>query len=510
MADIGQAYIQIVPSARGIKGALTKEMNGEANSAGESAGGKFSGAIKKVIGAAAIGAALTKSIQEGARYEQAVGGIETLFKSASDRMIQYANDAWKTAGVSANTYMEQSTSFAASLLQSLGGDAEKAATAANQAVIDMADNANKMGTSMESIQMAYQGFAKQNYTMLDNLKLGYGGTKTEMERLLADAEKLTGIHYDISNLSDVYSAIHVIQEELGITGTTALEAATTLSGSFASMQAAFSNFMAQLTTGGNINKALSDLVNSAVTFLMGNLVPALSKVVAAIPDVLIGLLSNALPSVIDSINGLLDSLMGDSGMKAADKFGSTLGDKLLPAIGKLIPKIGELFLKLVTTLPSIAIKAAASFVKSITDKVVSGIKSLIDKIVGFFKNAKLSLPKIKLPHLKITGKFSLDPPSVPHFSISWYKNGGIFTNPTVFSGVGIGEAGAEAVIPLDQLWSRLDSMVNSIRAMGEAISDGGGRVVQFQIIGDPHGMFKVVQREANNYMQATSQPAFNL
>lgn len=169
--------------------------------------------------------------------------METLFKGSADTVQEYAANAYKTSGLSANDYMETATSFAASLLQSLGGDTEKAAQVTEMAINDMSDNANKMGTDMSAIQYAYQGFAKQNYTMLDNLKLGYGGTKKEMERLLADATKISGVKYDISNLNDVYQAIHVIQENLGITGTTALEAATTIQGSAAMMKAAWQNML---------------------------------------------------------------------------------------------------------------------------------------------------------------------------------------------------------------------------------------------------------------------------
>lgn len=245
MGDLAKAYVQIVPSARGMKEGLTSIVNGEMPSGGKSAGGIFGsnlvGKIKSVITVAAIGKALSSSITAGAELEQSLGGIETLFKDSAATVIADAEQAYKTAGMSANGYMEQVTSFAASLLQSLGGDTAKAAEVSDMALTDMSDNANKFGTDMQRITDAYQGFAKQNYTMLDNLKLGYGGTKAEMQRLLKDAEALTGVKYDISNLSDVYNAIHVIQDELGVTGTTALEASETISGSFNSMKASFTN-----------------------------------------------------------------------------------------------------------------------------------------------------------------------------------------------------------------------------------------------------------------------------
>ena len=219
--ELGKAYVQIVPSAQGISGSISNAIGGEADSAGQKAGSAIGSKIKGAIVAAGIGTALKNTILEGAALEQSIGGIETLFKDSANTIKGYAVDAWKTAGVSANEYMELATSFSASLLQSLSGDTQEASKYTQMAITDMSDNANKMGTDMQSIQWAYQGFAKQNYTMLDNLKLGYGGTKAEMERLLADAQKITGVKYDINSLADVYEDIHVIQGEIGITVTTA-------------------------------------------------------------------------------------------------------------------------------------------------------------------------------------------------------------------------------------------------------------------------------------------------
>lgn len=300
MADLGKAYVQIVPSAQGIKGSITQALGGEVDSAGAAGGtslGKKIGSFAmKAFAAMEVGKFIKNTIQEGARYEQAVGGIETMFKESSDKMKAYANEAYKTAGVSANDYMEQVTSFSASLLQSLDGDTNKAADAANQAVIDMSDNANKFGTNIADIQHAYQGFAKQNYTMLDNLKLGYGGTKSEMERLLSDAEKITGKKYDISNLADVYEAIHAIQEEYGIAGTTAQEGSTTISGSFQQMKAAASNFMTQLVAGEDVEGAMNGLIDSVIAF-GGNIVPAFLKVVENLPTA-IGAIASKLSDVL--------------------------------------------------------------------------------------------------------------------------------------------------------------------------------------------------------------------
>lgn len=296
--ELAKAYVQIIPSAEGIKGKITEALGGEAASAGQSAGksigGNLVGTLKKALVAAGIGTAIKESIEEGAALEQSIGGIETLFKDSADTMKQYASEAYKTAGMSANEYMETATGFAASLLQGLGGDTAKAADIANMSITDMSDNANKMGTDMESIKNAYAGFSKQNYTMLDNLKLGYGGTKSEMERLLADAQKLSGVEYNIDNLSDVYSAIHVIQEDLDITGTTAKEAASTLSGSLSSMKAAFTNVLGNLALGEDIGPSLEALTDTVFTFLTGNLIPMVANVIRGAPQLLSGVLTGAI------------------------------------------------------------------------------------------------------------------------------------------------------------------------------------------------------------------------
>ena len=240
---------------------------------------------------AAFTGLVVASVNARGELEQQIGGIETLFTnelgSASETVIKNANNAYKTAGMSAIEYMSTATSFSASLLQSLGNDTKKAAEVTDMAIIDMSDNANKMGTSMELIQNAYQGFAKQNYTMLDNLKLGYGGTKEEMERLLADAQKITGVKYDISNLSDVYNAIHVIQGELGITGTTAKEASETLQGSFSSMKGAWSNF---LSGSGSLNQVVS-----TVKDVVKNVIRIVNE---AIPDIMNGI-TEAFPELLE-------------------------------------------------------------------------------------------------------------------------------------------------------------------------------------------------------------------
>lgn len=306
--ELAKAYVQIIPSAEGIKSKITEEMGGDISRAGDDLGkvfgGRIVGTLKKVLGAAAIGKTIAASINAGGALEQSLGGIETLFKDSAGIVQQNAAQAYKTAGLSANDYMEQTTSFAASLLSSLGNNTKAAAIVADMAMTDMADNANKMGTDMAAIQNAYQGFAKQNYTMLDNLKLGYGGTQAEMARLLADASKLSGQKYELGNLADMYNAIHVIQQELDITGTTAKEASTTLTGSFSAMSAAFKNVLGNLATGGELTSSLQALTETARTYLLDNLLPAVGNVVAGIPQVI----ATLAPNILQSGTELMQSL----------------------------------------------------------------------------------------------------------------------------------------------------------------------------------------------------------
>lgn len=334
--ELAKAYVQIVPSADGIQGSISRIMGGEASSAGESAGTllgtKLVGTLKKVIAAAGIGKMISDSLNLGGALQQSIGGIETLFGAGGRSIEEYAKSvgksvdavkdeyaslmqsqqtvfdnaaqAYRTVGLSANEYMEQTTSFAASLLSSVSKDTNAAAQLANMAMVDMADNANKMGTDMASIQNAYQGFAKQNYTMLDNLKLGYGGTQAEMQRLLTDAEKLSGVHYELGNLADMYSAIHVIQTEMDITGTTAKEAAITLTGSFAAMKAATQNVLGDWSTGADLTAPMQALADTARTFLQGNLLPMIGNVLAGIPQLVYGLV----PEVLQTGTELVSSL----------------------------------------------------------------------------------------------------------------------------------------------------------------------------------------------------------
>ena len=306
--ELAKAYVQIVPSAEGIQGKITEALGGEpaaaGDAAGQSLGAQLVGTLKKVIAAAGIGKIISDSINMGGALQQSLGGVETLFKDSADTVKEYAAQAYRTVGLSANDYMEQTTSFAASLLSSVSQDTDAAAQLANMAMVDMADNANKMGTDMQDIQNAYQGFAKQNYTMLDNLKLGYGGTQAEMQRMLNDATKISGVKYDLGNLADMYSAIHIIQQEMDITGTTAKEAATTLTGSFTAMKAAAENVMGNWSTGADLTEPLQALADTAQTFLVDNLLPMIGNVLAGIPEIVYSLV----PELLQTGTELLSSL----------------------------------------------------------------------------------------------------------------------------------------------------------------------------------------------------------
>lgn len=373
MGDIAQAYVQVIPSAKGMKGKLTEALGGESKSAGLSAGASFGSNLvstfKKILVAAGIGETIKKSITEGAALQQSLGGIETMFKENADRVIANADQAYRTCGMSANGYMEQVTGFSASLLQSLEGDTTKATNIADMAMRDMADNSNKYGTDIERIFDAYQGFAKQNYTMLDNLKLGYGGTKSEMERLLSDAQKLTGVKYDIGNLSDVYNAIHAIQENLGVTGTTAEEAASTISGSAASMKAAFSNVLGNLALGRDIGPSLEALGETVFTFFGNNLIPAVGNILKNLPTVINSAFSMA-------IRGL-NLVKGNA--KQILKSGAELVVQIGQAIITNIPALAEAGLALITEIGRALVETDwTEFAAS----AINGLRANLDTAAG--------------------------------------------------------------------------------------------------------------------------------
>ncbi len=421
MADIATAFVKIMPSAQGIKEQLGRQFEGEGESSGKSFGKGFGGLLKKVLTGAAVakslkafGSIVRQGVDAYANYEQLVGGVETLFgtggqglreyaasigksvadaagewkayKAAQNTVLQNASNAYATAGLSANAYMETVTGFAASLKQSFDGTAagaQAAAIAADMAVTDIADNANKMGTPMERITDAYQGFAKQNYTMLDNLKLGYGGTKTEMERLLADAQKLTGVKYDINNLADVYSAIHVIQGELGITGTTAKEAMSTIQGSLSMTKAAWENVLTALGGGGELDGAVTNLITSAAAFA-GNLLPVVNTVLTGIVS--------ALPQLVTAAVGFVPQLV-----TAAVGFVPQLATTLITLAPALLTAGIQLFTGLVQALPMIVpalVSALPGMITQVTTALVTNLPLLIGAGIQLFLGLAQALPQV--------------------------------------------------------------------------------------------------------------------
>lgn len=360
-----------------------------------SIGVKAFGAVATGVTAAsvAVGTLVTASVNAYASYEQLVGGVDTLFKDSSAKVQEYADEAYKTAGLSANEYMSSVTGFSASLLQSLDGDTAAAADKANQAIIDMSDNANKMGTDMAMIQNAYAGFAKQNYTMLDNLKLGYGGTEEEMERLLEDATKISGIEYDISSYADIVDAIHVVQTEMGITGTTASEASTTIAGSTNAMKAAWSNLMIGIADDSQDFDALVNNFVDSVGTMAENIIPRVETAIGGVGD----LIEKLLPVIIGEIPYIIDSVLPDlleSGINMVSSIITGIQTnlpqltssaleivmQLVSAIIGMLPQLLEIGLQIIVQLALGIAEALPELVSQIVDIMLQIVQILIENI----------------------------------------------------------------------------------------------------------------------------------
>lgn len=378
-----------------VQDTVNKSSSGISNTLGKI--GNVAGAVGKTV-AVGFGVASTAVVALGkeaiasyANYEQLVGGVETLFKDSADTVIKNAEKAYITAGMSANQYMETVTSFSASLLQSLGGDTVKASEMADMAVTDMADNANKMGTSIEMIQNAYQGFAKQNYTMLDNLKIGYGGTKSEMERLLADAEKFSGIKYDISSYADVVDAIHVIQTEMGITGTTAKEASGTISGSLSMMKSSWQNLLTGMSGDGNNFDGLIDNFVSSVLTVADNIMPRLTTTLNGITRLITGLAPKLMAEIPNLISQILPALIDGA---------VSLVQSLVDAIPQLIEVLLGALPQLITGLQNIInslIQALPSLIQVFVTALPTIIPALIDALISIIVTICNMIPQIIVP-----------------------------------------------------------------------------------------------------------------
>lgn len=395
-SDANKAIEGTTAKAEGAQGKLSSVFNKVGNVAVKA--GKTV-AVGIGAGATALTVLSKKAIDEYSNYEQLAGGVETLFKDSSSKVLGYANEAYRTAGLSANQYMETVTGFSASLLQSLGGDTALASEKANQAVIDMSDNANKMGTSIEAIQNAYQGFAKQNYTMLDNLKLGYGGTKEEMQRLLDDAEKISGIHYDISSFADVTDAIHVMQESMGIAGTTSKEASSTIQGSIGMMSSAWSNFLTGMADPAqDFDSLLGNLVDSVVT-VADNIVPRiialLPRIVQGITDLISQLatyvpnvLGQLLPALIQGAVGLINQIVAIL---------PSLIEIIIDQLPLILAGIMQIFTGIVQALPDLITtitQALPEIILIVVQTLVNNLPILIQGIVQLVVGIVEALPEI--------------------------------------------------------------------------------------------------------------------
>lgn len=464
----------------------------ETSGAGEDAESRLSSSFSKIgsaainvgktiaagmaVAGAAVAGLVTKSIQSYADYEQLVGGVDTLFKDSSEKVQEYAENAYKTAGLSANEYMETVTSFSASLLQSLDGDTAEAANKADMAITDMSDNANKMGTSMESIQNAYQGFAKQNYTMLDNLKLGYGGTKEEMERLLEDAEAISGIEYDISSYADVVDAIHVIQTEMGITGTTAKEASSTITGSISSMKSSWQNLLTAISSEDlPVDEYISKFVDSVST-VADNLLPRIEIAL----DGVVQLIDTLAPKIIEKIPQLVSTLL-PSIIEAASGLLGAFAD-IIPGIVSAISESAPAFIEGITTIFDDIVSMLPELIDAIVSALPDLIPALIDGIVSMIISVVSNIDDIILPIID----------AIPDI-IASIVSALISALPDLIAGVGDLVIGLVRALP-----SILASLVEGIWSIFTGIWDGIKNIFDGTAVGD---FFKNTFSKAKDLVQ---------
>ena len=414
--EVARAYVTIIPSMEGSQKAISQELgvavDKEGSKAGKSLGQKLldgTGSVLKtggkILGGLAVTAATTavagvtaitkQALSSFKDYEQLTGGVEKLFGDTASTVMSNASKAFATAGLDANQYMEQVTGVAASLISSLDGDTEAAAKAADMAIQDMSDNANVFGTDIQSIQNAYSGFAKGNYGMLDNLKLGYQGTKDEMQRLLDDAEKLSGVHYELGNYADMVEAVHVIQTEMNITGTTAKEALGTIEGSMNMTKSAWSNFVTALAGGGDITETLNGLktalfgVEGASNGLVNNVLPVIERTVNSIMDVFPEIISSLLPTVISTIQSLIPKIIALTGKLIpvlTDAIDQLFGDGFDTLVNDIVAAIPQLITSLLNAIPTI-LNAITKIITSVLNALVSNLPKILKAITD-------AIPKI--------------------------------------------------------------------------------------------------------------------
>lgn len=441
MATIGTAYVQILPSAEGIKGNLTKALSGEAEEAGASIATKIGGGLKSGLGVAAktamvgVAAAGTAAVALGkqaldsyANYEQLIGGVETLFGESAQVVTKNASEAFKTAGMSANDYMQTSIQSAAAMINSLGGDQKKAAEMMNMSITDMADNVNKMGTSMTDVQNAYRGFSRGNFTMLDNLALGFAGTKEGMQELLTAAEQISGVKYDISSYSDIVEAIHVVQTEMGITGTTALESSETISGSLASTKAAWQNLLTGLADeNANFDELLDNFITSAVT-TGENLIPTIQSIMTGLGKLITEGAEKILPVVIETITANLPQLL-ETGVTLI----VTLLTGLIQALPQLVAEIPNIVLSLVSAFqenwPAMK-EAGVELLNMVVDGIVNALSWIWGQITDIGRQV------VDAVYEGISSKWGE--------LVGWFTNlwDSLFGNRTVNVGVNVGGGGS--------------------------------------------------------------------
>lgn len=401
--DLGKAYIQIVPSAKGItssiKDVIEKPMTENGIHGGSLLGGGVVKSLTKALATGTLGAIVGKSLTEGGKLQQSIGGVETLFGKSADRLKKYASTAYRTSGVSANKYMEQATSFASALINSCGGNTKKAVEMANMAIRDMSDNSNKFGTNIQDIQNAYQGFSRSNYTMLDNLKLGFSGTRQGMEQLLKKAQEITGVHYDINNLSDVYQAIHEIQKKMDVTNTTQKEATKTLSGSFNMMKASWEDFLSSMSTGQNVVGTFKNLMSSLGTFVGGNLIPMLGNIVKSAFTILTDSFNNMSP-ILNAVQKFASNIakQAPTFIKTGFEMLNKLADGIISALPVMISKIPTI----VSTFANVINDNAPTILMSgakLIGKLVMGIIQSIPVLVA-------NVPKIIMAIVDVWSAFN--------------------------------------------------------------------------------------------------------